>query len=136
MEDSPQVDTRSRRVLFVTANPAEGTRLASLLAKSGYLSETLGELESLEPHLAQGAWLAVILDLDSLAVDNQTMRRLTLGFPEISFFCSSRTNYHPELQEAISGYFFACLPRPVNPEELTYWLRCAAERTGETRAPP
>jgi DNA-binding NtrC family response regulator len=136
MEHPTQSHTRSQRVLFVSGDPAEGTRMTSLLEESGYLGEALGAIEELEAHLARGAFLAVILDLDSLAVDNPSMRRLAQRFSEVCFFCSSRTNYHPELQEAIRMLFFACLPRPVNPDELAYWLRCASEHAEENRGPP
>jgi DNA-binding NtrC family response regulator len=136
MDPAPPNERSPLPVLFVSTDGQEVERMQAMLADAGYRGETLADVAHLPDRLSRGAPLAVILDLDSLTLDNPTMRRLSQRFPDVCYFCSSRASYHPELQEAIRLHFFACLPRPLDPEELAYWLRCAGEHAGGTRAPP
>lgn len=68
--------------------------------------------------------MAVIMDIDSVAVDNRSIRNLTLAYPGVSFLCTSWDRFHPELQDAICYHIYACLNKPIDPEELLYWLKC------------
>lgn len=80
--------------------------------------------------------LAVILDLDSTPLDNRTIRELKQSVPATPFLCASRNRFHPELQEAIRHHLFACLNKPVDPEELHYFLKCIRDNRSESRGPP
>ena len=79
---------------------------------------------NLEKSLAAGEYLAVILDIDTVAVDNRTIRELTIKYPGLIFFALSAYRFHPELKDAICYHIFACINKPVDPDELFYWLRC------------
>ena len=96
-----------------------------LLAESGYQIDMVDSLEGLWSRLAQSpAFLAVLLDVDSVQVENRTIRDLVLKHPGIPFLCTSRDRFHPELKDAICYHIFACINKPVDPDELLYWLRC------------
>ncbi|MCK5196674.1 MAG: hypothetical protein KAQ71_22875, partial [Desulfobulbaceae bacterium] len=71
----------------------------------------------------KGGYLAIIIDIDSVAVDNRVIRELTVSYPEIYFLCTSKDRFHPELKDAICYHIYACLTKPVDPDELVYWLR-------------
>ena len=71
--------------------------------------------------------MAVIIDLDSVAVDNRTIRSLALQFPKIPFLCLSKERFHPELKDSIRDHIYACLIKPIDPDELGYWLKCIRE---------
>ena len=66
--------------------------------------------------------LAVIIDIDSVPVDNRTIRNLTVQNPEIYFFCLSERRFHPELEDAICYHIYACINKPIDPDELFFWI--------------
>ena len=39
----------------------------------------------------------------------------------------SSKSFHPELEEAIRDYVYACLRQPVDPDELIYWIKSIQE---------
>ncbi len=66
---------------------------------------------------------AVILDLDTVPVDNRSFRDLKKANPGLSVLAVSGRLFHPELKEAITSYIYACLCKPVDPDELVYWVK-------------
>ena len=89
-----------------------------------YRTEVFSDLPTLSSGLEPGDCMAVILDLDSLPLDNRTIRALTAAYPAVSFLCASRDHFHPDLQEAIGCHLFACLTKPIDADELDYFLKC------------
>jgi len=77
--------------------------------------------------LKDKACIAVIMDIDSVAVDNRAIRELASDFPAIPFLCISKERFHPELKDSIRNYIYACLTKPVDPDELSYWIKCIRE---------
>ncbi len=65
----------------------------------------------------------LILDLDSISVDNKFLRKLKTENPDLSILAVSVKTMHPELRESISSYIHACLTKPLDAEELRFWLR-------------
>ena len=51
------------------------------------------------------------------------------------FFCLSKHPFHPELQDAICYHIYACLNRPVDPDELFYFLRSINENETKSSKP-
>jgi DNA-binding NtrC family response regulator len=80
-------------------------------------------LVQLEERIPEGAVSAVILDLDTLPVDNKFLKNLKKKYRDLFVLAVSKKTFHPELKESISSYIYACLAKPVDPEELTFWLR-------------
>ena len=107
-------------------------RLCETLEKRGYPATSLHSLLDLEEILKEGGYLAIIIDIDSVAVDNRVIRELTVSYPEICFLCISKDKFHPELKDAICYHIYACLTKPVDPDELLFWLRSIYE--DETRS--
>jgi DNA-binding NarL/FixJ family response regulator len=71
--------------------------------------------------------VAVVLDIDSVPVDNRTIRKLALKYPGVRFLCTSKDRFHPELKDAICYHIYACLTKPVDPDELLYWIKSIYE---------
>ena len=71
--------------------------------------------------------MAVIIDLDSVTVDNRTIKDLALQVPNIPFLFVSKESFHPELKDSIRDYVYACLTKPIDSEELNYWLKSIKE---------
>lgn len=96
--------------------------LCQLLREHHCPSESLRTLEELERRISENDILAVIIDIDSVPVDNRTIRNLTLQHPALYFFCLSERRFHPELANAIGSYLYACIKKPIDPDELFFWI--------------
>ena len=116
-----------KRILVVDAVRKQCRQVCTLLEKRGYPATPMYSILNLEKILAGGEYLAVILDIDTVAVDNRTIRELTIKYPGVSFFALSANRFHPELKDAICYHIYACINKPVDPDELFYWLRCIYE---------
>ena len=71
--------------------------------------------------------LAVILDLDTVPVNNQFLRGLRKIHPQIDILGISELSYHPGLEEVIGSHLLACLVKPLDVEELCFWLKSIGE---------
>lgn len=110
-------------IVVVDADQDQCRRFCSLLEKNQYSTISIHSIQNLEHHLEEKKSLAVILDIDTITVDNRMVRKLTLKFPGIYFFCLSKHPFHPELKDAICYHIYACLNKPVDEDELFYFLR-------------
>jgi DNA-binding response OmpR family regulator len=99
--------------------------LRSVLEEEHYRVQSLQSMESL-PHLVgEGQARALILDLDLVSVDNRSLKELRKHNPGLCIIVLSGRSFHPELKEALSHYIDACFSRPVEWEDLLYYLRGA-----------
>ena len=120
--------TRRQTIVVVSGSGiAEQQELSNLIETNGYQSETAVSIEDLLTRSNIRECLALLIDVDSVTVNNRTIRDLKLKFRDTEFLCISGTRFHPDLQEAISHHFYACLLKPVDPDELSYWLKCIGE---------
>lgn len=123
-------------IVVVDADQDQCHRFCALLEKRQYSTISMHSIQNLESHLEEKKSLAVILDIDTIPVDNRTVRKLTLKFPGIYFFCLSKKPFHPELKDAICYHIYACLNKPVDEDELFYFLRDIHENEPGTQASP
>ena len=79
--------------------------------------------------------MAVFMDIDSVAVDNRVIRELASDFPATPFLCLSKECVHPELQDAIRNHIYACLSKPVDMDEIFYWLNAYRKTIKEILKP-
>ncbi len=98
--------------------------MALLLREVDFLACCVGSPPELKKELQAADVIAVIIDLDSVAVDNRGIRELALQRPAIPFLCVSKERFHPELKDSIRDHIYACLTKPIDPAELCYWLQC------------
>jgi len=119
--------TGNKAVFIVDADPEESAGISHLLEQAGCLAQTVGSPTELKVMLKDKACIAVIMDIDSVAVDNRAIRELASDFPAIPFLCISKERFHPELKDSIRNYIYACLTKPVDPDELSYWIKCIRE---------
>ncbi len=114
-------------ILIVNTDKKQCHELGELIEKEHYSVSALHSLQNLETHLEENKFQAVIIDIDTVPIDNRTIRKLTLHFPEVYFFCLSEQPFHPELKDAICYHIYACLNKPVDEDELFYFLRSIYE---------
>lgn len=119
-------------VTILGADIQDARAICHIIEEGPYRTSICANLAEFRSMLAAPC-LAAILDVDSVSLDDRTIRSLTLAFPATRFLCTSRGRFHPELQESIRHHLFACLNKPVDPEELHYFLRCI--RDNETQPP-
>ena len=118
---------REKKILVIDADATSCQELVKLLAGRQYPATSIHILSDLEGHLEKGSYLAVILDIDSVPVDNRVISKLTIEYPEVHFLCTSKDRFHPDLKDAICYHIYACLTKPVDPDEIFYLLRSVYE---------
>jgi len=119
--------TGNKAVFVVNADPKQSEDISHLLEQAGCLAQVVGSMTDLKDRLKDKACIAVIVDIDSVLVDNRTIRDLASAFPATPFLCLSKERLHPELKDSIRDHIYACLTKPIDPDELNYWLRCIRE---------
>ena len=122
-----------KSILVVNTYKKQCRELCELIEKERYCASALHSIQNLETQLEENKFQAVIIDIDAIPIDNRTIRKLTLLFPEVYFFCLSEKPFHPELKDAICYHIYACLNKPVDEDELFYFLRSIDENETDTQ---
>ncbi len=120
-------------VILLDADLKQNRQFCAILEKGQYPTLPLHSIKDLEINLKESNCLAVIIDIDTVSVDNRTIRDLTILFPGVHFFCLSERPFHPELHDAICYHIYACINKPVDTDELFYWLRSINENDGDSK---
>lgn len=125
-----------KRVVVLDADEKQCQALCALLEDLNYRAIPMHSLPDLEKYIHESACRAVILDLDTVPVDNLVIRELKRKKPDICIVGLSKRQFHPELEEAIRRHIYACLGKPADPDELVYWLRSIYENNSDQESPP
>jgi DNA-binding NtrC family response regulator len=123
-----------KEVAVLDTDQTQCENLCTLLSDHQYKVASLSSLSDLENYLEERECPAVVLDLDTVAIDNRILRNLKRKNPMVNIIAFSKRQYHPELEEALRDYISVCLAKPVDPDELFYWLRCVFQNNEETKA--
>jgi DNA-binding NtrC family response regulator len=123
-------------VLILGADAQDAEAICRIIENGPYRTAICSGLYELESRLTSDPGRTVILDIDSVPLDNRTIRELTQSYPSTCFLCISKKRFHPDLKDAISYHLFACLHKPVDPDELHYFLKCIRDNETESRGPP
>jgi DNA-binding NtrC family response regulator len=127
-----------KSILVIDADKKQCLELCELLEKGQFAAASLFSTHNLEKRIEETGCHAVFWDIDTAPADNRTVRDLTLKFPGVHFFCISKYPFHPELKDAICYHIYACINRPIDSDEIFYWLKSihedeiAAENQGNT----
>ena len=116
-----------KSILVLDADKNQCLRLCELLEEGQFKATPLFSTDNLEKSIEDTKCRAIFWDIDTVTADNRTVRELTLKFPAVYFFCISKYPFHPELKDAICYHIYACINRPIDPDELFYWLRSIDE---------
>lgn len=123
-------------IAVVDASPEEGRALCTVLESHHYSAMPLDSLDELARAVQENTCHAVILDLDSLPVDNRFVRKICKEKPELCVIGVSSRTFHPELEESMRTHISACLSKPVDEDELLYWLKSICGGDARARASP
>ena len=113
----------NKSILVIDANKDQCRGLCELLKKGQFKAVPLFSTRNLEKRIKETKCQAIFWDIDNVPADNRTVRDLTIKFPAVYFFCISKHPFHPDLKDAICYHIYACINRPIDPDELFYWLR-------------
>ena len=110
-------------VFVVDSDKTESQELCDVLERDEYSTIAMDSLENLEKRIEETSCRAVILDLDSLPVDNRFILHLRRRHPKLPIIGLSSSPFHPELEEALSSHVCACLRKPPDPDELLFCIK-------------
>ncbi len=116
-----------KKLVVLDADNEQCTDLCEILKEEHYIATPVSSIKHLENHLQERSCKAVIMDIDTVPVNNRTVRKLTSKYPGVNFLCLSKARFHPELKDAISHHMYACIKKPPDPDELFYWINSIYE---------
>jgi DNA-binding NtrC family response regulator len=110
-------------LIVLSSKEDQFTELSGALERENYRVVPLGSIETLRALLAEYSCRVVIIDVDAIHVDNRFFRALKKRHPGLHVILISARPFHPELKEAILSHIDICLSKPINTDELLYWLK-------------
>ena len=116
-----------KEIVVLDADKEQCRELCALLKSRHYHATQVDSILTLQRRLQKAACQVVMLDLDTVPVDNRIIRDLTIKYPGVCFLGLCQHRYNPELKEAICYHIYACINKPVDPDEIFYWLRSIYE---------
>lgn len=120
-----------KKVAVLDIDKKQCKSLCALLTDHQYMSTPLTSLTNMDQYLEAIDCRAIILNLDTISVTNKIFKDLKRKNPLVNIIAFSERQYHPELEEALRDYISVCLAKPVDPDELFYWLRCVFKNDEE-----
>lgn len=115
--------TNEKKIVVLDSDKKNCQSLCVMLTQQDFRPIPLYALDDLENCLQKESCIAVIMDIDSIPASNKIIREMTIKHPYIYFMCTSKSRFHPELQDAICYHLYACLNKPIDPDELFYFLK-------------
>jgi len=112
------------KIIVLDANQEQCRDLCTLLEGRHYRAVPMHSLPDMEKYLRENECMVVILDLDTVPLENRVIKELTLNTPGGFFLGLSQRRSHPDLKEAICYHIYACVNKPIDMDELFYWLEC------------
>lgn len=117
-------------IAAIEVSGEEWLNITKLMSGLGFSIQTVQSLEGLEALVHETDWRIVLLDLDLFPVDNRFFRSLKMTRPDSSIFVVSSRPFHPELKESMSTHICACFRKPLDSDELLFWLKAVSHQPG------
>lgn len=124
------------QILVLDRNDASRQSLCRFLNEEQYATVTVAGIKELEPLLKREEPTMLLFDLDTVQATQWFIRQLRRRHPLLQIICFSSRSFHPELEQAMRTDICACLRKPVDPEELLYWLRAIYKDDFSSRDSP
>ena len=112
-----------KEVVVLDTDKKQCKSLCALLTEHEYLSTAMSSMTNMDQYLGDSDCRAIILNLDNVSVTNKSLKQLKRENPSVNIIAFSERQFHPELEESLREYISVCLAKPVDPDELTYWLK-------------
>lgn len=112
-----------KEVVLLDADETQCKDLCDILSAHSYKTARMNSLADTVQYLEKRDCRALILNLDNTLITNKNLRELKQKKPMVNIIAFSERQFHPELEEALREYISVCLAKPVDSEELMYWLK-------------
>ncbi len=112
-----------KEILVLDPDERQSRNLRDLLTDHDYTTISMNSLLNMDQYIEENDCRALILNLDNVAVTNKVFRELKRKKPLLNIIALSKRQFHPELEEALREYISVCLAKPVDSDELVYWLK-------------
>ncbi|MEM5789262.1 MAG: hypothetical protein AAGU11_18265 [Syntrophobacteraceae bacterium] len=121
-------------VIVAGAGSDERYGLCEILEWGSFRAVPLSSMEELVETVQKSIGRAIILDLDTMPVDNALIKEIRKLNPLLCIIGISSRTFHPELEEALRTNISVCLTKPVDVDQLFYWLRSVCGGQGGSSA--
>jgi len=115
-----------RQIILIGADEKETQKLRRLLERQR-IQVTIEKSDMNLSHLSQqiqdSDCQALLIDLDTMPLETNFFRDLKRKSPFLNIMGVSDRPFHPELEEAIGSYMYACLKKPVDEDEFLYLIK-------------
>ena len=110
-------------ILVLSANKKQSLWICDVLDEQNYPATPIHPKRNLAKFIQNSRCNVLILDLDTIPADKNLFRKLKKSKPSLCIVGLSSRAFHPELEEAMSNHIYACLSKPVDEDELVYWIK-------------
>lgn len=110
-------------IVVLDSNKKQCQGLCTMLDEQNIRATALHSLKGLPKIIEDSHCRVLIMDLDTVRVDKNLFRKLKKLKPSLCIMGLSSRPFHPELEEAMSSHIYACLSKPVDEEELLFWIK-------------
>ncbi len=117
----------NRAVVVLDADTRRCRETCTTIEEWGFVTTALHSLGELNAFIGNQSGIVIVMDIDTIRIDNRTIKKMVLENPGTYFLCLSRNRFHPELKDAICYHIYACINKPVDPDELFYCLNSIFE---------
>jgi len=97
--------------------------LAHAVARMGYRTRSFSTLDHLSEAATQHHPMIILLDLDNATARSELIQRAAQSMPHTPIMALSGRSFHPELADVFARHIRVCLRKPLDMEELSFWLR-------------
>lgn len=126
----------SKEILMLVSD-TELTEEVQKALKDKKINIVMGNsLNDLEKALKGADVEVLVLDLDTVPIENRFIRNLKKNQSAMTIIGLSDRSFHPELKEAMRKHIYACLCKPVDPDELVYWINSIVENGVDSQNMP
>ena len=110
-----------KKIVVLDTDLAQCQEIKTLLSSLDV--SAMHSVPELQNYLSESDCPVILIDLDTIAIDNRTLVQMKRQHPEVAIIAKSERTFHPELEEALRSHILACLAKPLDPDELIFWLK-------------
>jgi DNA-binding NtrC family response regulator len=110
-------------ILVIDPDPSHRRHFKDVLDHIGMAGDFFDRPEELPVGFDIAAYPAAVIDLDSISRPRLPLESWRQHHRDIRLIGVSAKTFHPDLGDIIDRYLFACIKKPVEPEELACLLK-------------
>ena len=128
-----EVIVLDKEVIVLDTDRTQCENLCTLLADAKYKAIPMDSISEMNEYVGDKNCRALIVDLDNTSVNNIIFRDLKKIKPMINIIAISERQFHPELAEALRDQINVCLKKPIDPDDLIYWMKSIFENSSNKK---